>query len=157
DNFNTSTGNEYRQNRLSPHPNTDLDGYANKGYWYPRTFDLSSFGGKTISYVTLACEGDKAGTYTAWFSNILYLNSDFTTNTTFFSSSLNFNPAQQMQSAGFSSTKVTVVTAYDCLTANRVSASYSIAPVALLKDSLVSWEETLPDNTGFILKYSIDG
>src|SRR5262249_26609153 len=155
DNFNTLTGNEFSQNRLSPHANIDLAGYADQGYWYPRTFDLTSFAGKTISYVTVVSEGDKSGTYTAWFYNVLLLNSDFSTNTTFFGGSLNTN--QQMQNTGYSSTKVSVVTVYDCANAQRVSPSYSISSVNLLKNTFASWIASLPTNTNFVLRYSING
>jgi len=157
DDFDTATGKEFSQNKLSPHPGTDLQGYATEGAWYGRTFSLEWAAGKNIQHIMLVCEGDKAGTYTAWFGPIMYLNADFTLNQYFFNTSLNVNPPQQMQRTGFASTSVTVVDAYDCSSANRVSASNSISGAGILKDSFITWKETLPEKTDLTVEYSING
>lgn len=160
DNFTTG---EVSQNNLSPHPGTDLAGYAD-GRWYGRTFDLTSFSGKNIAYISIACEGDKPGTYTAYFKSIQYLNSDFSNNQYFFQNSLNVNPVQQLKNQGYSQTSVSVVTTYeytenpDTTTFNfRDSPSYDISNVGILKSSFISWKADEPDNTRFFVKYSIDG
>jgi hypothetical protein len=154
---NNFTTGEISQNNLSPHPNTDLQGYADQGKWYGRTFDLTAFAGKNIAYVALACEGDKAGVYTAWFKDIQYLNADFSLNQSFFATSLNVSPPQQLQNQGYASTALTVVNTYDCSFSERLSPSYDISSVGILKNSFITWNSTEPANTGMIIKYSIDG
>lgn len=153
DNFTTG---EVSQNNLSPHPNTDLSGYADQGVWYGRTFDLTSFAGKNIAYVSIACEGDKAGTYTAWFKSIQYLNSDFSNNQYFFQNSLNVSPPQQLQNQGYESATITVVDTYDCSVSERFSPSYDISAVNILKSSFITWKSTEPANTSVVIKYSLD-
>lgn len=151
------TTGEISQNNLSPHPATDLSGYADQGKWYGRTFDLTSFAGKNIAYVSIACEGDKPGTYTAWFKDIQYLNSDFSLNQSFFSTSLNVSPPQQLQNQGYESSTVAVVDTYDCSTSLRLSPSYTISSVGILKNSFISWKSTEPANTNIVIDYSLDG
>jgi hypothetical protein len=158
---------ENSQNNLSPHPATDLSGYADQGKWYGRTFDLTAFAGKNVAYVSIACEGDKPGTYTAWLKDIFYLDSGFSLVQAFFSTSLNVSPPQQLQNQGYESSTVAVVTTYDCTSTARISNAYNISSVGLLKSSFLSWKAQRFDPTTnqyvqindgtVIIKYSIDG
>jgi hypothetical protein len=140
----------------SPHPGTDLKGLA-VDQWYHRKFLLDNFTSKTIVSVTIAIEGDNSGTYTGYIKNITETNGSGTIINTFFSGSLNVNPPQQMQKQGYQTTGVTIVNTYDCSTANRVSPSYSIDPVKILKSSFVNFKTSLPTGYTFNLSYSIDG
>lgn len=140
----------------SPHPGTDLAGLA-VDTWYHRSFLMDHFNGKTISYMSIAIEGDNAGTYTGYVKNVTWLDSGGGNHGTFFSGSLNVNPPQQMQKQGYQTTKVTVVNTYDCSTAQRVSPSYSIDLAKILKSSFLTYKTTLPTGYTFNLSYSIDG
>lgn len=153
---NNNDGKNYDAQNKSPHPGTDLAGLATD-QWYHRRFLLDTFNGKTISYITVAVEGDKPGTYTGYIKNIYEVDVNNNVINTFFNGTLNVNPPQQMQKQGYSSTSVTVVNTYDCSTANRVSPSYNIDPVKILKSSFLSYKTSLPTGCTFNLSYSIDG
>jgi hypothetical protein len=141
---------------LPPHPNTDLAGVATD-QWYHREFFLDNFIGKTISWIYVAIEGDNAGTYTGYIKNIIFENSDHSFNQYFFGSSLNLNPPFQAQTNGYSGISLTVVNTYDCSNAYRVSGSYSISSVGVLRNSFLSYDVSVPSNYVFTLSYSIDG
>jgi hypothetical protein len=147
----------YRDSQnILPHPNNDISGFAN-GQWYHRSFLLDNVAGKTISHVDVVLEGNKTGVYTAYFKNVLYTNGAGTTVQTFFNGSFNVNPPQQMQNSGYSHVSCTIVNTYDCSTSNRVSSSYSINHVNILKSTFISWLATEPANTAVQVEYSIDG
>jgi hypothetical protein len=140
----------------SPHPGTDLAGLAN-GQWYSRSFLLDEVVGKTIAYATVVVEGDEQGAYTGYIKNILEVDGGGVVKNTFFGSSLNVNPPQQMQKSGYSGVSVSVVNTYDSLASYRVSAPYSISNANILRDSFITWNATTPENTDFGLKYSLNG
>ncbi len=144
----------YDDQNIPPHPNKDQTGFAD-GKWRHRKFFLDNFVGKTISHVDIAIEGDKGGAYTAYFKNILYTDGAGTTLQTFFNGTL--NTQKQMQNSGYSHVALSVVNTYDCTTANRVSPSYNIDQVKILKSSFFSWTEVQPTNTNILLEYSLDG
>lgn len=156
DNAISNNGTYFDAQNKSPHPATDLKGLA-VDQWYHRSFLLDNFVGKTISYAMIAIEGDSSGTYTGYVKNVYEEDSSNNIINTFFSSSLNVSPAQQMQKQGYSSTSVTVVNTYDCSTANRVSPAYNINPVKILKSTFLDYDVSLPTGYTFNLKYSIDG
>lgn len=144
----------YDAQNIPPHPNHDLTGFAD-GKWYHRKFLLDNFSGKTISYVTIAIEGDKGGTYTVYVKNVYETDGAGTNINTFFNSTL--NTQKQMQNSGYSNVTISVVNTYDCTTSNRVSPSYNIDQVKILKSSFFSWTEIQPNNTNILLEYSLDG
>lgn len=143
------------QNGLPPSPTTDLSAYA-KDQWYSRTISLGSgLNGKTINTVTIAFEGNSAGTYTAYFKNI-YLGSQ--SGSPFFSTSAivtQVNPPVVANSAGYSvlQTSAAVVKVFDPANNSRISPAYSIDSVKLLRSSLVSWIAP----ASFTLSASYDG
>jgi hypothetical protein len=143
---------------LSPHPNTDLSSYAS-GQWYHREFYLANFVGKDIYYITIACEGDKTGTYTAYFKNINYENNDHSFNQAFFSSSLNVNPPQVMLTSGYRYPSISVVNTCDCWSSTpaRFSPFYSVDAVKILQGSFITWDTTLPAGYSMTVYCSIDG
>jgi len=146
----------YDAQNFPPHPNNDLTGFAT-GVWYHRKFLMDNFVGKSIAYMTVACEGDKLGTYTGWIKNISGQIISNSTVNTFFGGTLNVNPPQLLQNGGYSNISCTVVPTYDCSVSNRVSPAYNIDPVKIVKDSFISFETSLPPNYDFNLSYSIDG
>jgi hypothetical protein len=139
-----------------PHPGTDLGGLANTGKWYHRKFLLDNVAGKVIDYVTIACEGDKTGTYTGYVKNVFYVDVSDSVINTFFGGSLTMTP-QQVQKQGYSTTKVSVVSTYDCSNSTRVSNAYSLSNAGILKSSFLTWKSTLPTSTDLLLYYSLDG
>jgi len=141
---------------IPPHPNHNLAGFA-VGNWYHRSFLLDNFSGKTISYITVVFEGDASGTYTAYFKNIYEVNSSGTIINTFFNGTFNVNPPKPMQNSGYRSVSCTIVNTYDCTTSNRVSSSYSISSVGILKSSYISWIASQITNMNVQLEYSLDG
>jgi hypothetical protein len=153
------TATKFDAQNQPPYPNTDLAGLAT-GQWYHRAFNMDQYNLKFISFVTIACEGDKVGTYTGWIKNILLASG---TTHYFFQNTLNVNPPQQMQNNGYSSTLISVVTTYNLLTlstsflANRVSSASSLSGVNLLKSSYVTWIADEPIGTKFVFQYSLDG
>lgn len=155
---------------MSPLSTTDLTGLAT-GRWYHRDFFISPYHGKNITSVSVVCGGTKPGTYTGWFRNIIVADSNtnppniYNTLQTFFGSSLNVNPPQQLQVVGYSSTMVSVVPTYNLYTSTgpaygatvyRVNTSTSLSSVNLFKTSAISWTADEPTNTAFVLKYSLD-
>lgn len=146
----------YDVQNIPPHPKNDLSGVA-KGQWYHREFYIDNFAGKNIAYLTIACEGDTTGTYTAYFKNINYENSDHSFNQAFFASSFNVSPPQQMQTNGYSNTQLSIVNTIDTSSAYRYSPSYSIDTAKIIKSSFITWQETIPTGDVVTIKYSIDG
>lgn len=145
-----------------PHPATNLKGLAD-GQWYHRDFFLNNYNGKTISYVAVAIEGDSAGTYTGWIKNIAYTDNSRNPITNFFAGTL--QTAQQLQTNGYANVAVSVVPTYvlslDTGTTTqffqyRISPSYSVDAVKLLRSSFISWQATTPANTQVTVKYSLD-
>lgn len=143
---------------LPPHPKTDISGYA-FDQWYHRKFLLDNLVGKTIAYVTVAIEGDAKGTYTGYVKNLFETDGAGTVINTFYGGSFNVNPPKQLSNNGYSAISCTSVPTYDCTsqTTNRVSSSYNVSNVNLLKSSFLTYKTTLPANTGFTFEYSIDG
>lgn len=146
----------YDSQNIPPHPKNDLSGFAN-GKWYHRRFLLDNFAGKTISYVQVALEGDKTGTYTAYFKNIYEVDASNNIINTFFNGTLNVNPPQQMRNSGYSNISCTIINTYDCSSSYRVSPSYSISSAGIVKNSFISWIATQPSNTNVLIEYSLDG
>lgn len=142
---------------IGPHPNQDLAGLATD-QWYARSFSLSQYNGKTISYVSIVMEGDKTGNYIGYIKQIQQFDNSSTLKATFFSSSLNVNPPQQLSNYGYSSIAITTVSTYDLNAGGfRISPSYSIDAAKLVQSTLLSWQATTPAGTLVQMKYSIDG
>jgi hypothetical protein len=141
---------------IPPHPANDLSGVA-KDQWYHREFYIDNFAGKFIAYLTVACEGDNVGTYTAYFKNINYENNDHSFNQAFFGSSFNVDPPQQMQANGYSSTQLSIVNTIDASTTLRIGPAYSIDAVNIIKNSFITWQTYTPPNTSMKVGYTIDG
>lgn len=149
---------------IPPHPNNDLRGLAT-GQWYHRAFWLENFSGKTISYVTVASEGDTVGTYTAWIKNVGYTDSSGTIITSFFAGTL--NTSQQMQNSGYSGSSISTIPTYALLNYNSINDgggsftpyanySFSIDAAKIVQSSYISWDATIPAGTLLILKYTLD-
>jgi hypothetical protein len=147
----------YRDSQnINPHPNNDIGGFA-KGTWWRRTFLLDNFSGKTIAYVTVVLEGNVQGEYVAYFKNINEVNSSGTVINSFFNGTFGVNPPRKLFNSGYSSVSCTLVNTYDCSTSNRVSSSYNMSHVNILKSTFISWIATEPTNTSVQVEYSIDG
>jgi hypothetical protein len=139
-----SVANVVDQNGLNAAPTTDLSAYA-KDQWYSRTISLTSaLNGKTINTILLDMTGSTVGVSTAFFKNI-YLGSQsgspfFATNAT----TTQLNPPAVQYANGFApaQTSTTVVTVFDPAVSSRVSPTYSIDAVKLLRSSLLSWVTT---------------
>ncbi|OLD64077.1 MAG: hypothetical protein AUF65_00435 [Chloroflexi bacterium 13_1_20CM_50_12] len=154
-----NTGTTYQYNdaqNIPPHPKNDISAFAG-GKWYHRQFLLDNFSGKTIAFVTVVLEGDKAGTYTAYFKNIYEVDGSNNIINTFFTTTFGVNPPKQMQSSGYSNISCTIVNTYDCSSSNRISSSYNISAVGILKSSFISWVATQVTNNNVQVEYSIDG
>jgi hypothetical protein len=127
------------QEGLSAHPKTDLSGYANDK-WFTRTINLNTtngLSGKTLSYVSIVQEGDNNGTYDIYAYSCTLQDSLGNVRQTFFGSTLSRTPTI-ISDAGYSSTSCKVVTAY-LTPAVRVSPSYNIASVGIVRSSIVNW------------------
>src|SRR5437899_1168144 len=146
----------YDSQNIPPHPNQEIGQFA-KGRWYHRRFLLDNFSGKTIAYVTVVLEGNVQGTYTAYFKNINEVNSSGTVINSFFNGTFGVNPPRMLFNSGYSHVSCTLVNTYDCSIANRVSSSYSMSHVNILKSTFISWLATEPANTSVQIEYSIDG
>ena len=148
---------------LAPHPATDLGGVAS-GTWYHRDFFLANYAGKTIVQCNIACEGDKTGTYTAWIKNIFFTDASRVPISYFFQSAIQSGYPQQLQTNGYSSMTLSVVPTYalDVLqnnvanTPNKYTIYYSIDAVKILKSSYLHWDATVPANTTFVVKWTLD-
>lgn len=129
------------QNSISSAPTTDLSGFANSA-WYTRNIPLlSGLNAKVINSVVIVLTGASAGTYTAYVKNA-YLTSQ--SGNKFFAvgaTTTNVNPPQSFGYVGFqlSSLLSSVVNVFIADNANRVSSSYSIDIVKLLRSSLITW------------------
>jgi hypothetical protein len=164
-------------------PSSDLSGLA-KDTWYHRDIIIADsaggFMGDTMAYLTLACAGNKAGTYTAYFKNITYSSSSSRTASltpifSFFSGGFEYAPPRVVQANGFASnTKLTLLNTIDALapinasypntssapqltSAYRISPSYSIDAVKIVKDSFITWQTYSPPNTQIQVWFSLDG
>jgi hypothetical protein len=146
-------------NGLAPSPKSDLAGLATD-QWYSRVVSFpSSLNGKTVNSVQVALEGDATGAYTAYFKNI-YLGSQ--SGNKYFAPTdtvMDVNPPTISQSAGYQagSTSATIVQVFDPASNSRVSSSYSIDAVKLLKTSTISWIGITPGGTDIALYASYDG
>lgn len=161
---------------LSGHPATDLSGLAD-GKWYTRYFNLNFVASKTINYITIACEGDKTGTYTGYITNIGFTNTSFVTTTNVFNgANTNIPIVEQFQNYGYSSQSVTLVKIASTA-GYKISNSYSISAAKIVGSTYLSWvsDDTatavspIPPSTGYTdlnfynngsqtsVAYSIDG
>ena len=150
----------YDQQYIPPHPKNDLTGLAT-GQWYSRAFFFGGYSSKTIQYVSVACEGDSAGTYTAWFRNV---NISQPTVTYFFQTSL--NTSQQLQNNGYSSSKLTVVNTYNIYNSiqqgQQLSAVFATTPyvsvngVGILQNSYIQWVANQPTGLLVTVSWSLD-
>jgi hypothetical protein len=138
---------------IPPHPNQDISGLA-RDTWYVRGTGMS-MAGKTISYVTLAFEGDTTGDYTAYFRFIYLRDSNNNIKATFFDGStfgngsqINVDPPQQMQNNGYKDVSVFVTDGFE-KTGYRLSPAYDLSSVGIVRQSLISWTAKTPtDSTG---------
>lgn len=130
------------QQQIHAHPGSDLSGFAND-QWYSRTIGTTALTGKTTSYASVAFEGDTVGLYTAYFRHIRILDSSGNLKATIFESSLNVNPAQQLQNQGYTGVSASVVTAYQ-QNGYRISPSYSLNNAGIARASLISWQDIIP-------------
>jgi hypothetical protein len=130
----------YDQNGILNDRNADLSNYA-VNQWYSRTISLSAYSGKTIIAVLAQSGGHSVGSYT-WYIKNCYLGSQ--TGNKFFSptaTSPQLNPPQVYQYAKYiaSTFATSVVITYNPANSYRISPSYSIDPVKLLKGSYLTW------------------
>lgn len=150
---------------ILPGPANDLTGLATAG-WYHRRIALENYNGNTISYVSVACGGIEPGLYTGYFKDIRLTDASLITIATFFSTSLDVNPPQQMQVYGYSSTDITLTSVYD-LYADTASANYGaksykttasigVDDVALLRSARINWTAIVPEHTALVVKYSLN-
>lgn len=146
---------------ISSHPKNDLSGLA-KNTWYSRAFIIGqgSFAGKTISYVSIGCEGDSQGTYTAYFRRISVVNGA-TNKITILSDTSTALPMQpqQLQNNGYASMSCTLVTVRE-RHGFMYSPFFSISSASLCGSSYVSWDISYPSASGamtFTATASIDG
>lgn len=136
-------------------PATDLSGLAND-QWYTRTFNGLGSTGKTITSCRLILGGGKAGTYNAYFKNVVYVNHNTSTTTNIFTTTQNSNVP--LAPFGYSAVSQSLVNAASAPTQKVVfTPSGSISGVGLVKSSLVSWTPTVPSGTTLVLESSIDG
>lgn len=130
------------QHQISPHPKTNLQGYADD-QWYTRKINVpSQMVGKTIGSVTVVQEGDATGTYVIYVKNVQYFNSGGTLLQTFYAGGTP-NTNQQLGSAGYYNISVTPVVTYET-TGTRTSPVYSVAAPVILKDSIITWNQVIP-------------
>lgn len=130
----------YDQNGVLIDANVDLSSYA-VNQWYTRQFSLSSYSGKTIIAIIAVSGGNSVGTYT-WYIGNCYLGSH--TGSKFFAptdTAPQLNPPTVFQYSGYLASTFTtsVVTTYNPANSYRISPSYSIDPVKLLKASYITW------------------
>jgi hypothetical protein len=152
--FVCTDGTTWRDNALEfdaqfqpPHPATDLSGLANNGTWYHREFGIQTFQTKTVSYVSIAVEGDKTGLYTGYVKNIYFADNSRTLTQSIFATSATALPTnQQLQNYGYSSTVVSLAQCYDPFD-GRFSASYSISAAGISASTLMSWVATGTNTT----------
>lgn len=141
------------------HPKTDLANVA-KNTWYHRALILGfgSFIGKTISSITIACEGEQLGTYTAYVRQILIDNGG-TPQQQIFQATDTALPMvpQQLQNTGYSTMRCTLVTAYE-RHGYFFSPGFDLSATALVRASYVAWDLSLPnDSFTALITASIDG
>lgn len=131
------------QNQISPHPKTDLKGFADD-QWYTRTIGIpTQMVGKTLAYATIALEGDTNGTYTVYARHIKLFNSSNAVKATIYDSgSLNTNV--QLGNVGYYNVKASTATVYET-NGNRVSSAYTgLANPSIAQSSLIYWNQTTP-------------
>lgn len=146
-------------------PNT-LTGEAINS-WYNRDIAIGALSGKSIAEVRIALYGQKVGTYALYVKNV-YLNSQ--SGSPFFSktaTATQVSPPQQLQSAYFNASSISIVQVADKITAPplqgatpavyRISPSQSIDAPKLLKSSFISWIATTPGKSSVNVAVSYDG
>jgi hypothetical protein len=142
---------------LPPHPKTDLSGYAND-QWYQRNTGLGGVVGKTISYISIAFEGDNAGVYTAYFRRLFIGNGathkiDVITDTT---TSLQRNSL--ISDNGYSNVSASIVQA--CNKSNQAFYSAPLDSVNTIRSAVLTWNPSataaLPSDAQFYVQYSLD-
>lgn len=146
------------QNNVSATPTTDLTNYATN-QWYTRQIAITALHGKTINTILVGFSGAAAGTYAAYFKNI-FLSS--ASGSPFFSTTATatqVTPPPVFQNQGYATnqTTVSVVQTFDPANSYRVSSSYSIGAVSLLRSSLVTYNTVQPGKSLFTLLASYDG
>jgi hypothetical protein len=139
----------FDQEGLDGHPTTDLSGYAND-QWFSRSinYDAHGFAGKTISYVSIAQEGDANGQYDIWCAQCYLLNSSGGVKATFFDTSLSRVPTL-VTDAGYSARSLTVEDAY--LTSGvHYSVPCDISAAGIIRSSIVSWSQSMANTSDHI-------
>lgn len=162
------------QNGLLAHPKQDLSGFAND-QWYYRQISISAMAGKSISFATIAFEGDTQGTYTAYISDIIIYASNLTTHHSdlYYTSGthttgIGLAANTQIGNNGYSNVSLSGVVAYE-KTGTRISNAVSLTPAGIYQNSLVSWQQTgfpsdptlatnaIPATTALSINTSLDG
>jgi len=138
-----SSGNLADQNGLKAHPNADLSGFAND-QWYSRQIDLTAMAGKTLSFSTIAFEGDSGGA--AYFRDILIKNG-VTTKLVIYqgtgpsASIVQPNKNSLVRSNGYSQVVIKPIIAYESA-GTRTANPTTIAAAGIYRTSLISWTAT---------------
>lgn len=150
------------QNGIIAHPKADLSGFAND-QWYYRKIDISALAGKTLSFATVAFEGDNGGSYQAYFYDVQIedVNGVLQQNLygdggVFHSNAVTLNTLNKISSNGYSNVMVKTLLVYES-TGTRISPAVSVTAAGIYKSSQISWAQTLPANTTLTMYTSIDG
>jgi len=162
------------QNGLLAHPKQDLSGFAND-QWYLRQISISGMAGKSISFATIAFEGDTQGTYTAYISDVIIYASNLTTHHSdlYYTSGthttgIGLAANTQIGNNGYSNVVLSGVVAYE-KSGTRVSNATSLTSAGIYQNSLVTWQQTgfptdptlatnaLPATTSLAINTSLDG
>lgn len=119
-------------------PQSDISIFA-QDQWMDRYFDLSPLAGKTIKQVAVALEGNNSGTYNSYFRNIQLLTSGFSVRQNFFTTSRQTDI--QLSNVGYKSVSTAVVTV-SAGSGSRISPTYNIASVNIVRGSQIDWSAT---------------
>lgn len=162
------------QQGIDSHPGTDLSGFAND-QWYTRNTPLSALAGKSMSFATVAFEGDSSGSYQAYFYNIYIGDSTgATVRQSIYNGSANPGSLSQPyintrnQSYGYSDVVLQAMYVY-LQSGTWISSAHSCAGAGTLQSSQLYWSITdattgisspggaIPANTTLSMLTSFDG
>lgn len=136
------------QNKVRLHPDglgeSPITTYA-VGKWYHRIIDLSALAGQVITNFLLGCDGDIAGTYTAYFKNIYILDGSGNIKVTIFATGASFvNGAIQAQSINTTANANPVTVR---VPDQRISPDLNLNSALVVGSSSITWTATQANGT----------
>ncbi len=91
------------------HPATDLQGYADDQWYYVWSNPVpAGWVGKTLSYCSVALEGDKEGMYIFYVKNVVWRAANSSIKATAYATSGPLNTCQQLSAIGYQNVSVSV-------------------------------------------------